>query len=68
MTNSDQTESWENGWNAHKQGMRVDDNPYSSGLQARSHYQWQDGWHERYNIVDRLGIPHLTDEKYEPFR
>jgi hypothetical protein len=42
------SEAWLNGWHAHRQGQKLDPNPYNPDTQARSFHQWLAGWCSRF--------------------
>jgi hypothetical protein len=41
------SESYINGWNAHRLGVDVKKNPYDPNSQRWSNSQWNAGWHSR---------------------
>lgn len=48
---AEQSTAYIDGWNAHRLGVRVEDNPYSETTQAYSNSQWLSGWCRRFGAV-----------------
>jgi len=45
------TTAEKDGWYAHKNGVRVDDNPYCERRQEASNMEWTSGWCARFGAL-----------------
>ena len=52
------------GWQAHKDGVSVDDNPYSETAQRVSNRLWTSGWCQRFSCI-KHGSELEFDEWYD---
>ncbi len=58
-----QTESYRNGWIAHRKRAPVQDNPYDEVTQAISHAWWTSGWCERFNAAKHGRLTDAMDQE-----
>lgn len=47
----EQSESYLNGWHAHRAGVDVDENPHNERTEPLSNMRWCSGWCARFSAV-----------------
>jgi hypothetical protein len=51
----EKSDTYLDGWLAHREGVESDANPYDEKTQARSHAQWRSGWCDRFGACKHDG-------------